>query len=121
MRYVHNFVGLEEHRITSWTELAPGPHTVAFRFDKTGEHQGRGILLVDGDEVGAGDIPRFTPARFSITDAGLSCGYDWAMPVVDDYRAPFRFTGRLHRVIVDVDGQPFVDAEAEADLALRAQ
>jgi arylsulfatase len=121
LQYVHNFVGLEEHRITSSTELTPGPHTVAFRFDKTGEHQGRGTLLVDGDEVGTGDIPRFTPARFSITDAGLSCGYDWAMPVVDDYRAPFRFTGRLHRVVVDVDGQPFVDAEAEADLALRAQ
>ena len=62
-----------------------------------------------------------TPTRFSITDAGLSCGYDWAMPVVDDYRAPFRFPGGLHRVIVDVDGEPFVDAEAEADLALRAQ
>ena len=94
---------------------------MTFRFDKTGEHQGRGTLLVDGDEVGVGDIPRFTPTRFSITDAGLSCGYDWAMPVVDDYRAPFRFTGGLHRVIVDVDGEPFVDAESEADLALRAQ
>jgi hypothetical protein len=119
--YVHNFVGLEVHRITSSTDLPAGRHTLGFRFDKTGEHQGRGTLLVDGDEVGAGDIPRFTPSRFSITDAGLSCGYDFAMPVVDDYRAPFRFTGRLHRVIVDVDGEPFVDAEAEADLALRAQ
>jgi arylsulfatase A-like enzyme len=121
LQYVHNFVGVEEHRITSSSELTPGPHTVSFHFDKTGEHRGRGTLLVDGDEVGARDIPRFTPSRFSITDAGLCCGYDWAMPVVDDYRAPFRFTGRLHRVIVDVDGQPFVDDEAEADLALRAQ
>jgi hypothetical protein len=43
------------------------------------------------------------------------------MPVVDDYIAPFRFTGRLHRVIVDVSGEPFVDDAAEADLALRAQ
>jgi hypothetical protein len=43
------------------------------------------------------------------------------MPVVDDYEAPFPFTGELHRVIVDVDGEPFVDVEAEADLALRSQ
>ncbi len=103
------------------TELAPGRHTLGFRFDKTGEHRGRGTLLVDGDEVGAGDIPRFTPTRFSITDDGLTCGYALGMPVVDDYRPPFRFTGRLHRVIVEVDGDPFVDPEAEADLALRAE
>jgi arylsulfatase len=121
LQYVHNFVGLEEHRITASAELTPGGHTLEFRFDKTGEHQGRGTLLVDGGEVGAGDIPHFTPTRFSITDDGLTCGYDLGMPVVDDYRVPFRFTGRLHRVTVDVDGDPFVDPAAEADLSLRAQ
>jgi arylsulfatase A-like enzyme len=121
LHYAHNFVGLEEHRITATVELAPGAHTLAFRFDKTGEHQGRGTLLVDGNEVGVGDIPRFTPTRFSITDDGLTCGYDFGMPVVDDYDAPFRFTGTLHRVTVEVDGDPFVDPEAEADLSLRAQ
>jgi arylsulfatase len=121
LHYAHNFAGLEQHRITATVELTPGPHTLTFRFDKTGEHQGRGTLLLDGDEVGGGDIPRFTPTRFSITDDGLTCGYDLGMPVVDDYRAPFRFTGVLHRVTVDVDGDPFVDPEAEADLSLRAQ
>jgi arylsulfatase len=121
LQYVHNFVGLEEHRLTSSVEVAPGPHVLEFRFDKTDEHQGRGSLLVDDEAVAAGEIPRFTPTRFSITDAGLCCGYHLGIPVVDDYRSPFRFTGRLHRVIVDVDGQPFVDAAAEADLALRAQ
>jgi len=121
VHYVHNFVGLEEHRITSSTELTPGPHTVAFQFDKTGEHQGRGSLFVDGDEVGAGDIPRFTPARFSITDAGLSCGYDWAMPVVDDYRAPFRFTGKLHTVTIDLSGDLIKDHEAETRIAMARQ
>ena len=121
LHYAHNFVGLEEHRITATAKLTPGPHTLAFRFDKTGEHQGRGTLLVDGVEVGAGDIPRFTPTRFSITDDGLTCGYQLGMPVVDDYHAPFRFTGVLHRVTVDVDGDPFVDPEGEVDLSLRAQ
>ncbi len=121
LHYAHNFVGLEEHRITASAELTSGPHTLAFRFERTGEHQGRGTLLVDGDEVGAGEIPRFTPTRFSITDDGLTCGYALGMPVVDDYQAPFRFTGRLHRVVVEVDGDPFVDPAAEADLSLRAQ
>jgi arylsulfatase A-like enzyme len=121
LHYAHNFVGLEEHRITATVELAPGAHTLAFRFDKTGEHQGRGTLLVDGNEVGVGDIPRFTPTRFSITDDGLTCGYDFGMPVVDDYDAPFRFTGVLHHVVVDVDGGPHRDPEAEAEVAISTQ
>jgi arylsulfatase A-like enzyme len=119
--YVHNFVGFEQHRLTSAVELASGAHTLEFRFDKTGEHQGHGSLVVDGETIAAGDIPRFTPTRFSITYDGLTCGYDLGMPVVDDYQAPFRFTGALHRVIVDVDGEPFTDPAAEADLSLRAQ
>jgi arylsulfatase A-like enzyme len=121
LSYVHNFVGLELHRLASETELTPGPHTLEFRFDKTGEHQGNGLLLLDGETVATGYIPRFTPTRFSITDAGLCCGYHIGMPVVDDYRAPFPFTGLLHRVTVDVAGEPFVDDAAEADLALRTQ
>jgi arylsulfatase A-like enzyme len=121
LHYVHNFVGFEQHRLTSAVDLASGAHTLEFRFDKTGEHQGHGSLLVDGDAVAAGDIPRFTPTRFSITDDGLTCGYDLGMPVVDDYQAPFRFTGALHRVIVEVDGEPFTDPAAEADRSLRSQ
>jgi arylsulfatase len=121
LRYVHNFVGFEQHRLTASRDIIAGPHSLQFRFDKTGEHQGHGSLVVDGETVAAGDIPRFTPTRFSITDDGLTCGYDLGMPVVDDYQAPFRFSGRLHRVIVDVDGDPFTDPAAEADLSLRAQ
>ena len=121
LHYAHNFVGFEQHRLTSAGELASGSHTLEFRFDKTGEHQGHGSLVVDGETVATGDIPRFTPTRFSITDDGLTCGYDLGMPVVDDYQAPFRFTGVLRRVIVDVDGEPFTDPAAEADLSLRSQ
>jgi arylsulfatase len=121
LHYVHNFVGFEQHRLTSAAELDPGARALQFRFDKTGEHRGLGTLAVDGETVATGDIPRFTPTRFSITDDGLTCGYDLGMPVVDDYRSPFRFTGRLHRVTVDVDGEPFTDPVAEADLSLRAQ
>ena len=117
--YVHNYVGLEEHRHLvvdpADTRTAHGRRSGSTRPAST---RVAGPCSSTATSVGVGDIPRFTPTRFSITDAGLSCGYDWAMPVVDDYRAPFRFTGGLHRVIVDVDGEPFVDAEAEADLAL---
>jgi hypothetical protein len=33
------------------------------------------------------------------------------------YRGPFRFTGRLDRVVLHVDGEPFIGPDAEvADL-----
>src|SRR5262249_8411113 len=38
--YVHNFVGLEAHRAVSTVELTPGPHSLTFRFARSGEHRG---------------------------------------------------------------------------------
>ncbi len=121
LHYVHNFVGLEVHRVSSTVEMPTGDHVLAVRFTKTDEHAGKATLLVDGEPVGETVIPRFTPTRFSITGEGLCCGFDTGMPVVDDYRPPFRFTGTLHRVVVDVSGEPFVDPRAEAELSVRAQ
>jgi arylsulfatase A-like enzyme len=119
--YVHNFVGMEEHRVASETPLAPGAHTLGFRFTRTGEHAGRGALVVDGAVVAEGEIPRFTPTRFTLTGAGLTCGRDPGLPVCDDYEAPFAFTGRIRRVVVEVEGPPFVDAEGEARAAITTQ
>jgi arylsulfatase A-like enzyme len=121
LRYVHSFAGLEEHRVTSDVPIPPGPHALGFRFTRTGEHCGAGALLLDGAVVGEAAIPRFTPTRFSLTGAGLTCGHDPGLPVTDDYRAPFRFTGRLRRVVVEVEGGPFRDAEGEARVAIAAQ
>ncbi len=121
LHYVHNFVGLEVHRVSSTVDIGPGDHSLAVRFAKTAEHAGTATLYVDGDPAGETVIPRFTPTRFSITGEGLCCGFDVGMPVVDEYRPPFRFTGTLHRVVVDVSGEPYVDPRAEAELAVRAQ
>jgi arylsulfatase len=45
---------------------------------------------------------------------GLSCGYA-AFDTVDPrlYSAPFRFTGTIERVTVDVSGELIVDDEAD--------
>jgi arylsulfatase len=119
--YVHNFVGLEEHRMASASEVTPGGHTLAFRFARTGEHRGVGSLLIDGSVVGEGEIPRFTPTRFSLTGAGLTCGGGAALAVTNDYVGSFPFTGVLEHVVVEVEGAPFCDATAEAVIAVRTQ
>jgi arylsulfatase len=121
LRYLHTLSGWEEHRVVASDPVPAGAHTLTFRFTKTGEHQGTGTLLVDGAVVGEAAIPRFTPTRFSLHGAGLTCGYDGGLAVTDDYPAPFPFRGELRRVVVDVDGEPYIDAEGEAEIAIATQ
>jgi hypothetical protein len=123
--YVHNLSGWREYRVEGAVgdRLSPGSHTLAFTFTPAadgGAH--RGALFLDGAEIAAGDIKRATWGRFSITGAGLTAG--WAQdfsPADRDYRGEFRFTGRLDRVEIDVDGDEHVDADAEATDAIRSQ
>jgi arylsulfatase len=51
-------------------------------------------------------------ARDSVADVGR----DGGSPVSADHlgEAPWAFTGTVHRVVVDVSGEPFVDIEREA-------
>ena len=121
LAYVHNFVSLEEHRVRSDVELHPGRRRLGFRFTRTGDHQGTGRLLVDGEVVGEGPIPRFTPTRFSLTGAGLTCGYSDGLAVTKQYRPPFRFTGRIIRAVIELDGPAFIDPDGEARAAIASQ
>ena len=121
LRYVHNFVGLEQHRVASTVELTHGAHALVCRFARTGEHCGTITLLVDDVVVVAGEIPRFTPTRFSLTGAGLTCGRGTALAVTEDYAGPFPFTGGLEHVVIEVDGAPYCDPAGEAALAIRTQ
>lgn len=121
LAYAHNFVALEEHLVESPEPLTPGRHQVEFHFERTGEHRGIGHLLVDGTETAQVEIPRFTLTRFSLTGAGLTCGYSDGLPVTRRYAAPFRFTGGMEEVLVVVDGPPWEDPEAEAEHAMSVQ
>ena len=56
-----------------------------------------------------------------IAGEGLCVGRDGGHPVTDDYAGdpPWRFTGgTIHRVAVDVSGEPYVDLEREAQAML---
>ena len=121
LTYVHNYLGLAEYRICATEALAPGKATLEFRFTRTGEHQGRGTLFVNGREVGAGEIPRTIPAVIETSGEGLCCGYDSGLPVTPDYRAPFRFTGRIAQVVVNVGEGAAPDADSQLRAAFNDQ
>ena len=121
LRYVNNYLGKERDVVESNDPLAPGPHELAFSFTSEGGLRGTGRLLVDGRVVGEGEIPHVTPVRYSITGGGITCAWEQGPPVGDDYDAPFSFTGTVRRVVVQVDGQPHRDADAEFEAIMSEQ
>jgi arylsulfatase len=75
------------------------------------------LSLYHGDKkVGEGRI-KTQPGMFSLAGEGLCIGRDSGEPVTDDYPngSAHHFTGgTIHRVAVDVSGDPYIDLEREA-------
>ncbi|MGZ4760758.1 MAG: hypothetical protein ACXV95_16980, partial [Acidimicrobiales bacterium] len=124
LHYAHNFVSMEEARVAADRLVTPGRHALGVRYRHgTGSNGAGGVatLTIDGEAVGSVEIPHFTLTRWSICGDGLTIGYSMALPVVADYCSPFRFTGTIHEVVIDVDGGPVVDVHALAEQSMRAQ
>jgi arylsulfatase len=113
LQYVHNFLGIDEYRIVATEEVPAGECMLRFRFTKTGEHRGRGALFVGERLVGEGEIPRTIPAVIETSGEGLCCGFDSGLPVTAEYKPPFRFTGRIAQVVVEVHGESAADGDAQ--------
>jgi hypothetical protein len=69
--------------------------------------------------VAQNEFPVTTPLAFN--PGGLTCGANPGSPVTTDYQAPFRFTGTLHTVTVDLSGDLITDTEAEMRMAMSRQ
>ncbi len=118
--YTYNFAGLTETTVTS-APLAPGRHVVAVEVTPTRWLGMEATLVVDEAVAGKASMERTAPFRFALHGEGMCCGYDDGTPVAASYDAPFRFTGVLHEVVVDVSGTPVVDHVAEVRRAWMVQ
>ena len=61
----------------------------------------------------AGSPKRPSPPPSVLNPGALTCGANPGSPVTDDYASPFKFTGTIHSVTVDVSGELIEDSEAE--------
>ena len=120
-RYVHNLYGKERHVIESAAPLPPGEHRIEFAFTKDQGLGGTGVLLCNGQVVGQGTLPRFTPSGFNGVGAGLTCGYEWGPAVGTGYTAPFPFGGTIRRACVQARGPVVRDPLAELEAILSGQ
>jgi arylsulfatase len=118
--YTYNFAGLTETTITSET-LGAGRHVVGVEMTPARGIGMRAELVVDGNVVATADIPRTAPFRFALHGEGMCCGYDDGTAVSTSYEPPFRFTGALLDVTVDVSGTPIADRLKEVQRAWMVQ
>jgi len=120
-RYVHNYLGMARHVIASDRPVGPGRHLLEFEFQTAGDLKGVGLLVVDGEVVAEGAIPRVPLTRYNLTGGGLTCGWEQGPAVGDDYRAPFSFTGAIERVTITVDGEAHRHPRADFDAMMSEQ
>jgi arylsulfatase A-like enzyme len=127
LHYVHNYVGRSRPRVSSPEPVPAGAHELRFEFEPTGEPDfpgGRGApgrmqLYIDGTLVAEDEAPVTTP--FMINPGALTCGSNPGSPVTPEYSSPFRFTGTLQSVTVNVSGDLIDDSESEMRMAMARQ
>jgi hypothetical protein len=102
--YEYNWFGEARYRVKSSERLSPGLAAirVEFKYDGGGVAKGGTVaLFVNDKKVGEGRIDKTEPVRFSANET-FDTGLDSASPVSTEYQAPFRYTGTLKKVEIDV-------------------
>jgi arylsulfatase A-like enzyme len=125
--YAHNYVGRATYQVSAPDALPAGRHQLRFEFEPTGNPDipqgkgspGRAQLYVDGQLIAQNEFPVTTPIAFN--PGGLTCGANPGSPVTADYQAPFRFTGTLHTVTIDLSGDLITDSDSEMRMAMIRQ
>jgi arylsulfatase len=101
--YHYNWFERERTNLVSSIPVPPGRSTVSMEFAYDGGGLGKGgeaVIGLDGQEVGRTRIANTVAGRFGIDTFGV--GSDTGSPVGKSYKTPFRFTGKVLRVDVEL-------------------
>lgn len=103
--YTYNWLDQNRYTITSAEKLPAGKSTIRFEFAyEGGEKPGEGAtgtLYINDKKVGEGPIDHSNCCVISL-DEGADVGRDEGTPIVESYKIPFAFTGKLGKVRVDL-------------------
>jgi len=102
--FVYNYLGVERPTIAAEASLAKGKATIVVDFKYDGGGMGKGAdvtISANGKQLAGGRIERTVPIQFSIGE-GLDIGMDTGSAVDWSYTLPFRFSGRIDHVTVEV-------------------
>lgn len=97
--YENNFFGRSHDIIASGTQLPRGKLEVAYAYNRGSKEPwsgGTGRLYINGELCGENEIKHFWPMET------LGIGRQFGSPVSPRYQAPFRFTGTLEKVTINL-------------------
>jgi len=103
--YDYNLVGVERYTITSEDRLPSGEVTLSavYKTDADKPFAGATVTLYANDkQVGEGRVEKSIPNRVTL-DETLDIGFDTGTPVADGYDMPFKFTGKLTAVTIELE------------------
>jgi arylsulfatase len=115
--YTYNFLGLQRFTISAPQGLPAGKSTIRFEFAYDGGGIGKGAvgtLFVNGKSVATGRIDRTQCCGFS-ADEGADVGADEGTPVTEAYNVPFKFSGKISQVTIELKEMKKADSEEAAE------
>jgi len=103
LHFIYNYLNRDRYPIDSTEPVPSGNATLRFEFASDGGvgRGGAGSLFVNGKKVGAGRIEKTVRVRLSL-DETFDVGEDTGTPATESYQVPFKFTGHLKRVQVEL-------------------
>jgi arylsulfatase len=118
----YNTVGVHRYTVAGPDKLPPGKYTILLDFTYDGGLGKGGIatLLVDGKEVAQGRVERTIPFRIS-ADETLDIGEDTGTPVSEEYQVPFKFTGDLTKVAIQLTDAKLSPEDEEEIRSIKAE
>ena len=102
--FVYNFLGAERPTFAAKDPLPKGRTqlVVNFAYDGGGIAKGGTIsMTANGAKVAGGRLERTIPNQFTLGE-GLDIGMDVGSPVDFTYKLPFKFTGKIEKVTIDL-------------------
>ena len=102
--FSYTFADGSNYRVVSANAVPVGKHSVVMDFAYDGGGMGKSgtaAILVDGNEVARVRVLKTIPFRFS-TEETLDFGEDTGTPVDMSYDVPFKFTGELGKIVIDL-------------------
>jgi len=106
LTFVYNYLDVDRYTFKSQSLLPKGKVEIRIDFvynGATGE-MGKGgtvTMMANGKKVGGGEIPKTIPNQISIGE-GMDVGMDVGSPIDFSYKMPFKFTGTIEKVTIDL-------------------
>jgi arylsulfatase len=120
LHYVNNLLGAQITTISASVEIPAGEVLVRATFTPTGRFQGDVELWYGDVPVGSGHIPMTTPLTYGVDP--FAVGYQRMTPISPALQGRAAMPdGIIERVVVEAEGRPYRNPEAEQRAALGQQ